>query len=239
MSTWEQPPAQNPVKSAFFLTERTAILQPIGSSDKRKQSVLASREYSNTQTPIPLNITSNIPSINQIMAYQDITKLEKFSEEENNAYLWIVKAKKAITTNNWDDDRAIQSTEQEANYTQAVNLAINGTSNIDAKITQLSEKLTQKIEEFLAGTTETYQLSQWRKNNNNNRYSQQQIPTTTELKPISATKILAKHSIPISHLLKSTTPVYTTSPVHLTTTPELLPTTTNNTSNPSLSNSLL
>ncbi|KAG9307631.1 hypothetical protein G9A89_023196 [Geosiphon pyriformis] len=70
--------------------------------------------------------------------------------------------------------RDFESTEQEANHTQAVNLAINETSNIDAKITQLSEKLTQKIEGFLARTTETYQPPQWRENNNNSRYPQQQ-----------------------------------------------------------------
>ncbi|KAG9306844.1 hypothetical protein G9A89_005745 [Geosiphon pyriformis] len=70
--------------------------------------------------------------------------------------------------------RDLESAEQEANHTQAVNLAINGTSDIDTKITQLSEKLTQKIERFLAGTTGTYQPPQWRENNNNSRYLQQQ-----------------------------------------------------------------
>ncbi|KAG9299511.1 hypothetical protein G9A89_020682 [Geosiphon pyriformis] len=67
-----------------------------------------------------------------------------------------------------------ESAEQEANHTQTVNLAINKTSDIDAKITQLSEKLTQKIEGFLAGTTGTYQPPQRRENNNNSRYPQQQ-----------------------------------------------------------------
>ncbi|KAG9300770.1 hypothetical protein G9A89_023568 [Geosiphon pyriformis] len=68
-STWEQPPTQNLAESASPLTEETAILQPIGSSDKGKQPALAPREHSNTWTPIPLNITSNTPLINQIMAY--------------------------------------------------------------------------------------------------------------------------------------------------------------------------
>ncbi|KAG9300259.1 hypothetical protein G9A89_011332 [Geosiphon pyriformis] len=67
-----------------------------------------------------------------------------------------------------------ESAEQEVNHTQAVNLAINRTSDIDTKITQLSKKLTQKIERFLAGSTETYQLLQQRENNNNSRYPQQQ-----------------------------------------------------------------
>ncbi|KAG9290552.1 hypothetical protein G9A89_020922 [Geosiphon pyriformis] len=166
------PPAQNLVESASLLIEETAILQPIGSSDKGKQPALAPEEHSNTWTPIPLNITSNTPPINRIMAYRDIAKLEKFFGEEDNAYSWITDAEKAITTNGWNDDYTIQallffltrttnsclqdtialahnfeSTEQEVNHIQAINLAINRTSNIDAKITQLSEKLTQKIEQ--------------------------------------------------------------------------------------------
>ncbi|KAG9304190.1 hypothetical protein G9A89_019752 [Geosiphon pyriformis] len=49
-STWEQPPAQNLAESASLLTEKTAILQPIGSSDKGKQPALAPREHSNMDT---------------------------------------------------------------------------------------------------------------------------------------------------------------------------------------------
>ncbi|KAG9301870.1 hypothetical protein G9A89_004549 [Geosiphon pyriformis] len=54
--------------------------------DKEKQPALAPREHLNTQTPIPLNVTNNTLPINRIMAYQDIAKLEKFSDEEDNAY---------------------------------------------------------------------------------------------------------------------------------------------------------
>ncbi|KAG9300769.1 hypothetical protein G9A89_023567 [Geosiphon pyriformis] len=71
--------------------------------------------------------------------------------------------------------RDFESAEQEANHTQAINLAINRTSDINAKITQLSEKLTQKIEGFLARTTGTYQPPQRKDNNNNSRYPQQQL----------------------------------------------------------------
>ncbi|KAG9299982.1 hypothetical protein G9A89_009710 [Geosiphon pyriformis] len=109
MSTWKQPPAQNPAESASSLTEKTAILQSIGTSNKEKQSALAPREHSNMQTPISLNITSNISLINQIMAYWNITKLEKFSGEKDNAYSWITDAKKAITTNGWDNNHTIQT----------------------------------------------------------------------------------------------------------------------------------
>ncbi|KAG9285763.1 hypothetical protein G9A89_013188 [Geosiphon pyriformis] len=102
------PPAQNLAELASPLTEKTAILQSIGSSDKGKQPALTPGEHSNTQIPIPLNITSDTSPINQIMAYQDIAKLEKFFGKENNAYLWIAEAEKAITANNWDNDKAIQ-----------------------------------------------------------------------------------------------------------------------------------
>ncbi|KAG9306207.1 hypothetical protein G9A89_016111 [Geosiphon pyriformis] len=155
LSTWKQPPAQNPAELAFLLIEETAILQPIGSSDKGKQPALALKEHSNTWTPILLTIISNTSPINWLMTYQDITKLEKIFE-----------------TVTFTHD--FESTEQEVNHTQAVNLAINETSDINTKITQLSEKLTQKIEKFLVRTTKTYQPPQWRENNNNSRYPQQQ-----------------------------------------------------------------
>ncbi|KAG9286664.1 hypothetical protein G9A89_012214 [Geosiphon pyriformis] len=48
MSTWKQLPAQNPAKLASLLIEGTAILQSIGSSNKRKQLALASRKHLNT-----------------------------------------------------------------------------------------------------------------------------------------------------------------------------------------------
>ncbi|KAG9284892.1 hypothetical protein G9A89_003815 [Geosiphon pyriformis] len=192
LSTWEQPPAQNLTESASFLTEETAILQPIGSSNKRKQPALAPGEHSNTQTPIPLNITSNTLPINQIMAYWDIAKLEKFSAIERDYYtaaqvlnqfikeLWssILRSIRPCHPTSLQDTitftHDFESAEQEVNHTQAVNLAINGTSDIDTKITQLNKKLTQKIEKFLAGTTRTYQPPQRRENNNNSRYPQQQ-----------------------------------------------------------------
>ncbi|KAG9306524.1 hypothetical protein G9A89_004721 [Geosiphon pyriformis] len=75
-STWKQPPAQNLAELASSLMEKTAILQPISSSNKGKQPALAPKEH--------LNI--NTPPINWIMAYWDIAKLEKFSGEEDNAY---------------------------------------------------------------------------------------------------------------------------------------------------------
>ncbi|KAG9304499.1 hypothetical protein G9A89_020063 [Geosiphon pyriformis] len=169
-STWKQSPAQNLAESASPLTEETAILQPIGSSNKGKQPALAPREHSNTWTPIPLNIITIKRDY-----YTMVQVLNQFIKGLWNSILRSVRLRHltslqdAITL-----AHNFESAEQEANHTQVINLAINRTSDIDAKITQLSEKLTQKIEGFLARTTGTYQPPQWRENNNNSRYSQQQ-----------------------------------------------------------------
>ncbi|KAG9287681.1 hypothetical protein G9A89_004084 [Geosiphon pyriformis] len=253
LSTWEQPLAQNLAESASPLMEETAILQPIGSSDKGKQSALAPGEHSNTQTPISLNITNNTYSwiadiekaitANGTAVFSDWNCQFVVPEPGRKAYLFyrnqfsIIKQKdhKTVTTYLRQFNQILhqilaikrdyytmvqvlnqfikglrssilrsirlhhptslqdvitlvhdfESVEQEVNHTQAVNLAINGTSDIDTKIIQLSEKLTQKIEGFLAGTTGTYQPPQQRENNNNSRYpQQQQILTATELRKI-------------------------------------------------------
>ncbi|KAG9287988.1 hypothetical protein G9A89_017583 [Geosiphon pyriformis] len=225
-STWEQPPAQNLVESASPLTEETAILQLIGSSNKGKQPALAPREHSNTQTPIPLNITSNTPPINRIMAYRDIAKLEKFSVQALPFFL-------TRTTNSWYQSLAekptsftefklaflqyfsikrnyyivaqvfiqfikrlqssilrsvrlchptslqdvvtltcnFESAEQEVNHTQAVNLAINGTSDINPELQELTNHPNGKKITTTADTHSNRTVS----NSNNLR---DPIPTT-------------------------------------------------------------
>ncbi|KAG9294734.1 hypothetical protein G9A89_008213 [Geosiphon pyriformis] len=222
-------------------------------SDKEKQPALALRKHSNMQTPIFLNVISNTPLINWIMAYQDITKLEKFFGKENNAYSWIADAKKAIIANGWDDDHTIQtlqffltrttdswyqslakkptsftefkliflqyfcdpntlirlqnqfkavafarnfeSTEQEVNYTQAPE----------------PQKLTNYYnEEKITTTADTYSNKTVSNSNNLGDPIPITVTTTRNLntlpKPIPATKILAKHGIPIFHTSKSTVP---------------------------------
>ncbi|KAG9305668.1 hypothetical protein G9A89_022590 [Geosiphon pyriformis] len=108
MSMWELLPTQPLTESSITSSEETAILQPIGKINKRKQPELAPGEHSSMQTPNPPALISKIPPTHQIMAYRDIAKLEKFSNEEDDAYIWIVKAEKAITANNWDNNRTIQ-----------------------------------------------------------------------------------------------------------------------------------
>ncbi|KAG9302044.1 hypothetical protein G9A89_021088 [Geosiphon pyriformis] len=142
-STWEQPPAQNLAESASPLTEETAILQPIGSSDKGKQPVLAPGEHSNTRTPIPLNITSNTPPINQIMAYRDIVKLKKFSGKEDNAYSWIVDAEKAITANGWNNNHTYQSLAEKPTFFTEFKLAFLQYFSVTTYLRQFNQILCQ------------------------------------------------------------------------------------------------
>ncbi|KAG9290967.1 hypothetical protein G9A89_011117 [Geosiphon pyriformis] len=100
ISIWKPLPTQPLTESSTTLSEKTAILQPIGKINKGKQSELAPGKHSNTQTPNPLASISKPLPTHQIMAYQDIAKLEKFSSEEDNVYIWIVEAEKVITANN-------------------------------------------------------------------------------------------------------------------------------------------
>ncbi|KAG9284371.1 hypothetical protein G9A89_023628 [Geosiphon pyriformis] len=101
--------------------------------------------------------------------------------------------------------RNFESAEQEVNYTQAINLAINGTSDINTKITQL--KLTNHHNREKITTTADIHSNRTVSNSNNLR----NLSSTTKedngpksRKLIPATKILAKHSVPIFHTSKST-----------------------------------
>ncbi|KAG9287645.1 hypothetical protein G9A89_023995 [Geosiphon pyriformis] len=86
MSTWEPPPIQLLTKTSTTLFEETAILQPIEKINKKKQPELAPREHSSIQTPNLSTLTSKASPTHQIMAYQDIVKLEKFSGKQNETY---------------------------------------------------------------------------------------------------------------------------------------------------------
>ncbi|KAG9305625.1 hypothetical protein G9A89_001686 [Geosiphon pyriformis] len=53
--------------------------------------------------------------------------------------------------------RNFELTELKANYVQAVNLVINGLSNLDSKLKQLSNSINQKLEGYLADNHAIYQ----------------------------------------------------------------------------------
>ncbi|KAG9286072.1 hypothetical protein G9A89_022749 [Geosiphon pyriformis] len=211
--------------------EETAILQPIGSSNKEKQPALAPRKYSNMWTPISLNITSNTPPINQIMAYQNIIKLEKFSGEKDNAYSWIADAEKAITTNGWNND-CTPGREAYLLYQNQFNII----KQKDHKaITTYFGQFNQILHQILAIKRDYYTMAQPELQKLTNHPNGEKITTTAnthsnsnnlgDLIPTTATTarnldtspISAKHSTLIFHTLESTAPIHTTSPIHSTT----------------------
>ncbi|KAG9286376.1 hypothetical protein G9A89_014542 [Geosiphon pyriformis] len=53
-----------------------------------------------------------------------------------------------------------ESTESEANYAQAVNLVMNGSSELDSKLEKFSESINKRLEEYLADNHTIYQPPQ-------------------------------------------------------------------------------
>ncbi|KAG9283976.1 hypothetical protein G9A89_005483 [Geosiphon pyriformis] len=56
--------------------------------------------------------------------------------------------------------RDFESVESKVNHAQAVNLVINGSSDLDSKLKQLSNSIDRKLEEYLANNYTIYQPSQ-------------------------------------------------------------------------------
>ncbi|KAG9299443.1 hypothetical protein G9A89_009395 [Geosiphon pyriformis] len=48
--------------------------------------------------------------------------------------------------------RDFEAAELETNHVQAINLVINGSSDLDSKLKQLSDSLNQKLERYLTNT---------------------------------------------------------------------------------------
>ncbi|KAG9290554.1 hypothetical protein G9A89_020924 [Geosiphon pyriformis] len=72
-----------------------------------------------------------------------------------------------------------RTAELEANYAQAVNLAMNRSSELDFKLKQFSDSINQKLEEYLANNRIIYQLSQWHNNQGNaNCFQNQSHPSS-------------------------------------------------------------
>ncbi|KAG9298206.1 hypothetical protein G9A89_002694 [Geosiphon pyriformis] len=234
-STWEPPPTQSLTESSIIISEKTAILQPIGKINKGKQPELAPEEHSSMQTPNPPALINHEAVITYLRRFNQIFRqilaikrdyyttaqvLNQFIKGLRNS---ILRSIRLYHLTNLQDAVTLtcdfESAEQEPELQEPINHH-NG------------EKIT---------TTNTY--SNRTVSNSNNL--KELIPTTKEdhgpksKKPIPATKISTKHNILISHISKSTAPIHTTSSVYSTTTPKLLSTTTNDTSNLPLSNFLL
>ncbi|KAG9294246.1 hypothetical protein G9A89_021605 [Geosiphon pyriformis] len=91
------------------------------------------------------------------MAYASIVKLKKFTGKENDTQVWLNDMKKAIVANGWDDTKHIhpmhsvdlqaavtnardfEADKLKANHTQAINLVMNGSSELDSKLKQFKD----------------------------------------------------------------------------------------------------
>ncbi|KAG9305660.1 hypothetical protein G9A89_022582 [Geosiphon pyriformis] len=63
--------------------------------------------------------------------------------------------------------RDFETAELKTNYAQAVNLAMNRSSELDFKLKQFSDSINQKLEEYLTDNHTIYQSSQWHNNQGN------------------------------------------------------------------------
>ncbi|KAG9298738.1 hypothetical protein G9A89_012806 [Geosiphon pyriformis] len=70
--------------------------------------------------------------------------------------------------------RDFEAAKLEANHTQAVNLVMNGSSDLDSKLKQFSDTINQKLKGYLANNCAIYQPPQQRNNSGNTNHFQNQ-----------------------------------------------------------------
>ncbi|KAG9301837.1 hypothetical protein G9A89_004516 [Geosiphon pyriformis] len=68
-----------------------------------------------------------------------------------------------------------ESAESETNHTQAINLVMNGSSELDSKLEKFSESINKRLEGYLADNHAIYQPLQQRNNQRNSNHSQNQL----------------------------------------------------------------
>ncbi|KAG9287837.1 hypothetical protein G9A89_017432 [Geosiphon pyriformis] len=162
------------------------MINPVLSIDKQQQQLLQPPQQPQ-QLLQQQQQQQQQPNIDP-MVYAPIAKLEKFTSEENDAQVWLNNVEKAIVANSWNDTRAIglhssilqhicpihpvdlqaaitntrdfKAAELKANHTQAINLVVNGSSELDFKLKQFSNSINQKLEEYLANNCAIYQSPQ-------------------------------------------------------------------------------
>ncbi|KAG9289276.1 hypothetical protein G9A89_007521 [Geosiphon pyriformis] len=79
--------------------------------------------------------------------------------------------------------RDFESAESEANHAQAVNLVMNGLSELDFKLKQFSDSINQKLEEYLADNHAIYQPPQQCNNSGNTNCFQNQSHLSSSTTP--------------------------------------------------------
>ncbi|KAG9291615.1 hypothetical protein G9A89_022034 [Geosiphon pyriformis] len=70
--------------------------------------------------------------------------------------------------------RDFESTKSEANHAQAINLVINGSSELDSKLEKFSESINKRLKEYLTDNHTIYQPLQRRNNQGNSNRAQNQ-----------------------------------------------------------------
>ncbi|KAG9290270.1 hypothetical protein G9A89_022246 [Geosiphon pyriformis] len=79
--------------------------------------------------------------------------------------------------------RDFEAAELEANHAQAINLVMNGLSELDSKLKQFSESINQKLEGYLADNHTIYQPPQQHNNSGNMNYFQNQSRLSSSTAP--------------------------------------------------------
>ncbi|KAG9305122.1 hypothetical protein G9A89_007762 [Geosiphon pyriformis] len=278
---WKKTRVELPTNPSYYYTPRSAInILSIDTSTSNITSTFGQFSFQiiainslsvvqRQQPPLQLQVQLPLQAPQQLnlnqMAYAPITKLKKFTGEENNTQVWLNNVEKAIAVNGWDDTRAMQAipyflqdtadlwyqnlankpqdfnhqlvgntfttikqgeneavttylrhfhknlhqiqtiqadyftvpqilnqfikglcssilqqvhpihladlqaavtnardfeaAELKANHAQAINLVINGSSELDSKLKQFSNSINQKLEEYLADNYTIYQIS--------------------------------------------------------------------------------
>ncbi|KAG9302377.1 hypothetical protein G9A89_011427 [Geosiphon pyriformis] len=125
-----------------------------------------------------------------------------------------------------------ESAELEANHAQAVNLVINGSSELDSKLEKFSESINKRLEGYLADNHAIYQFPQRHNNQGNYNHGQNQ------LHPFLSTNQQWQQETRICHYCAThlSTASISTSDLSAAVTSNILTTATNHLSTPTNSN---
>ncbi|KAG9287824.1 hypothetical protein G9A89_017419 [Geosiphon pyriformis] len=96
--------------------------------------------------------------------------------------------------------RDFEFTESEANHTQAVNLVMNKSSELDSKLEKFSESINKRLEGYLADNHAIYQPSQRRNNQKNSNRGQNQpfTPENTTFNNTKSNQHISTNTIPLA-----------------------------------------
>ncbi|KAG9302021.1 hypothetical protein G9A89_021065 [Geosiphon pyriformis] len=102
--------------------------------------------------------------------------------------------------------RDFESTESEANHAQAINLVMNGSSELDSKLEKFSKSINKRLEGYLVDNYAIYQSLQQCNNQGNSNYAQNQP------RPSSSTNQQWQQEMCICHYCVYQAPIYQPQP---------------------------